>query len=781
MDSSLKDTNLFLLKRSRDLLRRNAEYKEVESSAKKIYLSLNDATRVGDNDVCIVTNDLPPTDQKAFVQHLAEHVRKDSSKVYVYAGYRFNYTKNGAITPVQKITRFDRRPFVARYRNNDNKEERVDVFTGETFACSGKVLKEILDMKQTGTSNEVISVACAELGTPIVCILPKRDWSGQPSRKSSNEVIAVFDTDEHSTVFSYKGWGKDNKPDAAVSDTEVRSKALSDPDSVAVIITTHNRTETAKITIESLVQRLKYPKLHWFIADDRSDSGHVQQLVDKFVELGIKDVHVTETNSEHWGLGASLNNALSAAFKITDIVLTTEDDWYLQYDLDLSEYVDVLKNNDDVGMIRLGAANNVTDIFEYSAVPGFYELSIKKYNKRPKKKKGVGLILNNQVALRKMDLYSKLGFYNENANPDVVEVSMHARYVGNPCLKILWPAFFETYSLVCDNNPFLHFGESTIGHDFKRNIERANRLISARKSSKDTGCFGRESTGPFFRIIIPVKGSTSCLRRALTSIKSQTFDDYVAVVCDDGSTEQERHENEKLSRDLLGDRCVFVYHETTKFAGAARNTAMKEATDSEYTLFLDADDNFTYPNLFKELYEHIVMNKYPDVVPLSYVSAGKSHLKDTLEANTPESFSVRCIAPWRKCVRTSQVAPFNEGLRRANDVIQHLRQADRINTVVPFVKDCVSYNSDGDTTNFGKNKNKNSTSRESVRALFRVCSDIMDETFEHEYMRYAAERQILFVVNTLLPDTLKILGKENIKRLIHIDNVPATTNQITAT
>lgn len=485
MDSSLKDTNLFLLKRSRDLLRRNAEYKEVESSAKKTYLSLNDAAKVGDDDVCIVTNDLPPTDQRAFVQYLAEHVRKDSSKVYVYAGYRFNYTKDGAITPVQKITRFDRRPFVARYRNNDNKEELVDVFTGETFACSGRVLNDILGIKQSGTSNEVISVACAELDIPIVCILPKRDWSGQPSRKSSNEVIAVFDTDEHATVFSYKGWGREKKIEALSISTEVKAEGPSDPESVAVIITTHNRTETAKTTIESLVKRLKYPKLHWFIADDRSEPGHVQQLVDKFVELGIDDVQVTETNAEHWGLGASLNNALTAAFKLTDVVLTTEDDWYLQYDFDISEYVRVIKNNSDVCTIRLGAINTIQDCIVESEIPGFSEISLQKYKYIIEKKHRKNMMLNLQVALRHSRLFKRTGLYPENKNTDVVEYTLNSRYIAYAKdMKILWPSSFDAKTLCNDTNPFLHFGVSTVGHKYDRAAVDPCELANRDKTAK---------------------------------------------------------------------------------------------------------------------------------------------------------------------------------------------------------------------------------------------------------------------------------------------------------
>lgn len=775
MDSSLKDTNLFLLKRSRDLLRRNAEYKEVESSAKKTYLSLNDAVNVGDDDVCIVTNDLPPTDQRVFVQYLAEHVRKDSSKVYVYAGYRFNYTKNGSITPVQKITRFDRRPFVARYKNNDNKEELVDVFTGETFACSGRVLNDILGIKQSGTSNEVISVACAKLDIPIVCILPKRDWSGQPSRKSSNEVIAVFDTDEHSTVFSYKGWGKEKKFDVLPLAADVMAERPADPESVAVIMTTHNRTETAKITIESLVKRLKYPKLHWFIADDRSDPGHVQQLVDKFAELGVNDVNVTETDSEHWGLGASLNNALSAAFRLTDVVLTTEDDWYLQYDFDISECVDVLKSDTSVCTIRLGTAHCLFDYLEVTDNPDFCVVNTAKYNRDENKK---GNVLSLQVALRHRRLFDLVGMYQENKHPDIVEKNMNSRYCAQNKLKVLWPSYFSTKSLVNSTNPFVHFGESTVGHEyFNSSIATAFSIIHAseareHKTSTAEYAIDRSSgiKSPFFRVIIPVHNTVEGLKRAIGSIASQTYTDYVVSVCDDGSENGAALENEKTVQDLLGNQGIFTRHDTVKYAGAARNTAVEAAPDSEYTLFLDADDNFTYDDFFKDLKEFAVKHGLPDAIPLPFVNNAKQHLYDTMCVTTPAELALKCVAPWRKAIRTAVLRPFNTGLRKSNDVVQHMRQCDNVETVVPFNKICVSYNDDGDTTTFGKNKKKNTCTTESVRSIFRVCADVLDETYKHEYMRAAVQKQIMYKIEHMIPETLKLLGKDGIGSIVRIEN-----------
>ena len=72
---------------------------------------------------------------------------------------------------------------------------------------------------------------------------------------------------------------------------------------------------------------------------------------------GIHDVKVLRTNDEHYGLGASMNNALKYAWENGELALTMEDDWILQKELDLQYYVKVLCEDDNVALIRLCALN----------------------------------------------------------------------------------------------------------------------------------------------------------------------------------------------------------------------------------------------------------------------------------------------------------------------------------------------------------------------------------------------------------------------------------------
>lgn len=49
-----------------------------------------------------------------------------------------------------------------------------------------------------------------------------------------------------------------------------------------------------------------------------------------------------------------MNNGLRLAFKTSDVVLTVEDDWYLQKELDLRPYMKMFDIDDNIGCIRLG-------------------------------------------------------------------------------------------------------------------------------------------------------------------------------------------------------------------------------------------------------------------------------------------------------------------------------------------------------------------------------------------------------------------------------------------
>jgi glycosyltransferase involved in cell wall biosynthesis len=704
----------------------------------------------------------------------------------------------------------------------------------------------------------------------------------------------------------------------------------------------------------------------------------------------------TKTNDTHWGLGASINNALAVAFKLTDVVLTTEDDWYLQSDFDISEYVHLIETDTSVGTIRLGAANYLVKYMSEYGTGLCLEVDLKKYKADVEK---VGRANSLQVALRHKRMFDEVGLYTENKHPDIVEGDMNRRFVANGKLKILWPSNFRTYALVCKENPFIHFGESTVGHKWAitvperkrhtyiglasykaresgmlkvvsalapqcdrmfvslngysddevaeiRAIANKNNVVfTGYRGNEDLGCqnkfrgvdncepgdyfltvdddliypadyvetmkkhcdkfdgsailschgrtlpldengryviekmskdlyhyvgfvkdyakvhvasggaivmvpsivgvtFDRfkfpKNTGddeilavfakenhipmyvvphksgwlsynhalsenglyqnkegaikrrewlrdvggiwkdvddadnrPFFSVVVPVYRSCSTLRRALESIAKQTFKSYKVYVCDDESGEPYASNNEKSVNDILGSRGVFIRAGKKVFAGGARNIAMEHGSNSEYTLFLDADDLFNDNKLFNDIHASLIKNKMPDVMILPGFTeqTSKSTLKWALECVSPETLSkYRCfVTPWTKCVKTSICPQFAAGLRRSNDVLQHFRLVDRVKTVAHFNRIVVMHKKDGETTMFGDAASKNLKDPASVSSVLKCIASLLDTTYEHDYMRETIAREVrdeLIMVDNIL----KKLGPVCLKNIISINS-----------
>ena len=222
-----------------------------------------------------------------------------------------------------------------------------------------------------------------------------------------------------------------------------------------VVITTHNRTRVASTVIESLVQNLKFDgKIEYCICDDRSDKGHVEELVKTFESFGIKPT-VKKATKAKWGLGASLNRGIKWALKLAPFVLTTEDDWLLVKPLDMNDKVKTLIENNVAG-IRLAttsAPNSLkkTNLKNYSYI---VKDCIKQY------------IFNNQVMLRHKRIFDEIGLMKENCEPAEQEKDAVTKYnefsnFGEK-MPILYPNEMDSIpSVYGEHNYFHHIGVST--------------------------------------------------------------------------------------------------------------------------------------------------------------------------------------------------------------------------------------------------------------------------------------------------------------------------------
>ena len=248
---------------------------------------------------------------------------------------------------------------------------------------------------------------------------------------------------------------------------------------VPVVIFTHNRTNVAIEVIKSLVKNIVYPRLKWILSDDRSNKEHICKLKDLFAELNIRPTICT-TSKDHWGLGASMNNGLKEAFKTSDIVLRTEDDWFLEKKLYLRKYVEAISNNSSIAGIRMAmVGSNVYSENQYD-LDGLKCL-VGDYN---------SWIFNNQTMLVHRRIHDAIGWYRENETADREEDEFRRRFnsftnSGKTKFHVYSPVEMKWGTLDDPSLWFIHVGRSTLGHTMYREPRRYSWIYEVKNDKKE--------------------------------------------------------------------------------------------------------------------------------------------------------------------------------------------------------------------------------------------------------------------------------------------------------
>lgn len=117
---------------------------------------------------------------------------------------------------------------------------------------------------------------------------------------------------------------------------------------------------------------------------------------------------------------------------------------------------------------------------------------------------------------------------------------------------------------------------------------------------------------PLVSVYIPTYNRSSLVKRAVESVKNQTYKNIEVIVVDDGSGD----DTEAIVKSLVGGETAvrFYKNENAKGACGCRNTAIKYA-QGEYITGLDDDDEFT-PDRIDTFVTFFEKNRYP------YISSG---------------------------------------------------------------------------------------------------------------------------------------------------------------
>lgn len=120
---------------------------------------------------------------------------------------------------------------------------------------------------------------------------------------------------------------------------------------VTIVMTTwftqFQRLHLAEQTLESWKYKLLYSgELRLHVADDGSTLN--------FEPEKIWDGPVTYSKQFRHGVGASLNKGFAEAYKTSPYIFYGVDDWILQEPFDLDPWIRLLREREDVGIVRLG-------------------------------------------------------------------------------------------------------------------------------------------------------------------------------------------------------------------------------------------------------------------------------------------------------------------------------------------------------------------------------------------------------------------------------------------
>lgn len=113
-------------------------------------------------------------------------------------------------------------------------------------------------------------------------------------------------------------------------------------------------------------------------------------------------------------------------------------------------------------------------------------------------------------------------------------------------------------------------------------------------------------------VVIPVYNGEKSIQKALVSLELQTFSDWIAIIVNDGSTDN----TEQILSKLNPNKFIVLTLKNNSGRGAARQVALEKIRELNlpYMCMLDADDWY-YPNKLQIQYDF--MEKNPEITLMS--------------------------------------------------------------------------------------------------------------------------------------------------------------------
>lgn len=279
---------------------------------------------------------------------------------------------------------------------------------------------------------------------------------------------------------------------------------------------------------------------------------------------------------------------------------------------------------------------------------------------------------------------------------------------------------------------------------------------------------------PTISIIIPAYNCEDYISESMDSLLAQTFQDFEIIVVDDGSTDQTY---KILNRYAKKYKNIKVYQQENQFAGVARNHGMQfVSADSEYLIFLDADDIYL-PNMLEKLYAEA--QKYNCDVTVCRSDRMDSNTKEITECRwtikekllpnhqpftakdvKQEFFNTFVWWSWDKLYKKSFIDNLNlkfQDLRTTNDLFfccAAMLKAERISTI----DDVLVHHrvNAGNTLSVTREKSWNNFLYALVELRSFMRKNKIWSYFEKDFVNYCAHL-VLWNLNSLKGDAHSLL------------------------
>lgn len=225
-----------------------------------------------------------------------------------------------------------------------------------------------------------------------------------------------------------------------------------------------------------------------------------------------------------------------------------------------------------------------------------------------------------------------------------------------------------------------------------------------------------------FKIIIPTYNNEKWIKKCIDSVLSQTYKDFMLVLVDDMSTDN----TVNLIKEYNDERVYLIKLEEKRYNGGTRNVGIQAPLYSDYTLFLDSDDWFYNNKCLELINETILKNDKPDCVSLSYncLIGENENLVSLKRNNRKELVESIYVACWTKCIKSSLIQLFPENTLM-EDVVQHIKQCDVIESVVSIEEPIVVWNRNN-LNSCSREENQNLQNGKWQSSMYRYCADLMD-------------------------------------------------------